>query len=86
AGHRGIVVVVAAMDPHQTLSTATFDLATSQLSARITAYRGALHCGRRRIRLMLIEAADASQGEEASVWGTGVPAGLKPPGTAPHSW
>ena len=27
---------------------------------------------------MLIEAADASQGEEASVWGTGVPAGLKP--------
>lgn len=86
AGHRGIVVVVAAMDPHQTLSTATFDLATSQLSARITAYRGALHCGRRRIRLMLIEAADASQGEEALVWGTGVPAGLKPPGTAPHSW
>ncbi|HGM6770383.1 TPA: MASE1 domain-containing protein [Stenotrophomonas maltophilia] len=86
AGHRGIVIVIEAIDPHQMLSKATLDLATSQLSARIIAYCGALHCSRRRIRLMLIETSDVSPGGEAPVWGAGVPTGLQPPGTAPNSW
>lgn len=78
AGHRGIVVVVAAIDPRQTLAAETVNLATSQLSTRVLAYRGSLHCGRRRIRLMLLEAAAVPASNFSGVRAAGMPDGLPP--------
>ncbi|WP_294995023.1 MASE1 domain-containing protein [uncultured Stenotrophomonas sp.] len=80
AGQRGIVLVVTVIDPRRGLSRATVDLATSQLSARVLAYHGALHCGRRRIRLVLLEAANGPSGDDAALRATGAATGLHYPG------
>lgn len=80
ANLRGIVVVVAAIDPKQALSRATADLATSQLTTRVLAYQGNLHCGRNRVRLLLLEATDLPLDPEIPSRVPALNTGLQQPG------
>ncbi len=54
---RGIVMVVALLDRGRALSWATTDLAREQLTARVLAHGGRVHCRHNRIRILLRETA-----------------------------
>lgn len=58
SGHRGIIMIAAALDSSQVLARQTVEQATDQLTGRVMAYNGAMQCHRNRIRLVLREVID----------------------------
>ncbi|MHC1652467.1 MASE1 domain-containing protein [Stenotrophomonas maltophilia] len=56
-GVRGIVLNVALLDRHRTLTPRTIESAIDRLSARAHAYSGSVHCRGHRITMVLLDAS-----------------------------